>query len=137
MDEKMHFITEPEELLNWMKEHEEFKRDGAEIYSAAEVSFPQAALGCTIKVNTLDGEKELEIPQGVQQDKILQLKGLGVPYLGGQGRRGNHNFIVKIKTPQTLSSEEKNLYKKLYELESGGKKPSENFIDKMKSVLHN
>ena len=25
MDEKMHFITEPEELLNWMKEHEEFK----------------------------------------------------------------------------------------------------------------
>ena len=25
MDEKMHFMTEPEELLNWMKEHEEFK----------------------------------------------------------------------------------------------------------------
>ena len=25
MDEKMHFISEPEELLNWMKEHEEFK----------------------------------------------------------------------------------------------------------------
>ena len=25
MDEKMQFMTEPEELLNWMKEHEEFK----------------------------------------------------------------------------------------------------------------
>ncbi len=24
MDEKMHFMTEPEELLNWMKEHEGF-----------------------------------------------------------------------------------------------------------------
>ena len=123
-------------VVLYVKEHETFKRDGFEIYSAAEISFPQAALGCVIKVNTLDGEKELVIPQGIEQDKVLQIKGAGVPYLGDSGRRGNHNFVIKIKTPKNLSSEEKQLYKRLYEL-SFSRKPQENFIDKVKSVLHN
>ena len=26
MDKKVHYITEPEELLSWMKEHEDFKK---------------------------------------------------------------------------------------------------------------
>ena len=123
-------------VVIYVKEHEEFKRDGYEVYSAAEISFPQAALGDTIKVNTLDGEKELVIPSGVEQDKILQIKGAGIPYLGMQNKRGNHNFVIKIKTPQNLSAEEKQLYKKLYELNCN-KKPSSKFIDKMKNVLHN
>lgn len=123
-------------VVIYVKEHSKFKRDGFEIYSAAEITFPQAALGDTIKVETIDGEKELIIPSGVEQDKILQIKGAGVPYLGNPSKRGNHNFVVKIKTPQNLSNDERNLYKKLYEL-NVNKKPSENFIDKMKNVLHN
>jgi molecular chaperone DnaJ len=123
-------------VVIYVKEHKEFKRDGFELYSAAEISFPQAALGDTIEVDTIDGKKELVIPAGVENDKILQLKGAGVPYLGNPSKRGNHNFVVKIKTPQNLSAEEKQLYNKLFEINCN-KKPSSKFIDKMKSVLHN
>ena len=123
-------------VVIYVKEHEKFKRDGVDIYSTVDISFPQAALGDTIEVDTLDGKQELVIPAGVEQDKILTLKGAGVPYLGASQRRGNHNFVVKIKTPQNISQEEKQLYKKLYELNCN-KKPSSKFIDKMKNVLHN
>ena len=70
------------------------------------------------------------VGQGVTQRRA------GVPNLGNTSRRGNHNFVVKIKTPQSLSQEEKNLYKKLFEINCN-KKPSSKFIDKMKNVLHN
>ena len=123
-------------VVLYVKEHKEFKRDGVDIYSAVEISFPQAVLGDTIEVNTVDGKKELVIPAGVEQDKVLQIKGAGVPYLGNTSKRGNHNFIVKIKTPQNLTPEEKQLYKKLFEINCN-KKPSSKFIDKMKNVLHN
>ena len=123
-------------VVIYVKEHKKFKREGVDIYSAVDITFPQAALGDTIEVDTLDGKKELVIPSGIEQDKILQIKSAGVPYLGNSNKRGNHNFVVKIKTPQNLSVEEKQLYKKLYEFNCN-KKTSSKFIDKMKNVLHN
>ena len=123
-------------VVLYVKEHKEFQRDGFDVYSKVDVSFPQAVLGDTINVKTIDGEKELTIPAGVQQDQVLVLKGAGIPHLGNSSRRGNHNFVVKIKTPQNVSGEEKQLYKKLYELNCN-KKTSSSFVDKMKNVLHN
>ncbi len=123
-------------VVIYVKEHKKFKREGVDIYSTVDITFPQAALGDTIEVDTLDGKKELVIPSGIEQDKILQIKGAGVPYLGNSNKRGNHNFIVKIKTPQALSAEEKQLYRKLFEINCN-KKTSSKFIDKMKNVLHN
>ncbi len=123
-------------VVIYVKEHKEFKRDGFDIYSTVDISFPQAALGDTIEVNTLDGKQQLIIPAGIEQDKILTIKGAGVPHLGNSTRRGNHNFVVKIKSPQNLTPEEKSLYKKLFEINCN-KKPSSKFIDKMKNVLHN
>ncbi len=123
-------------VVIYVKEHEKFKRDGFDIYSTLDITFPQAVLGDKIEVDTIDGKRELEIPAGVEQDKILQLKGAGVPYLGNNTKRGNHNFVVKIKTPQNVTGEEKELYTKLYEINCN-KKPSSKFVDKMKKVLHN
>ena len=123
-------------VVIYVKEHKKFKRDGFDIYSTLDVSFPQAALGDTVEVDTIDGKQKLVIPTGVQNDQMLQIKGAGVPHLGNASRRGFHNFIVKIKTPQNISNEEKQLYSKLYELNCN-KKTSSNFIDKMKNVLNN
>ena len=123
-------------VVLYVKEHKEFKRNGFDLFSSVDISFPQAALGDTIEVNTIEGKQKLVIPPGTSNDDVLQLKGLGVPYLGHQNKRGNHNFVVKIKTPKDLSSEEKQLYQKLFEI-NRNKKPSNKFIDKMKNVLHN
>ncbi len=123
-------------VVIYVKEHEKFKRKGFDIYSKLEVSFPQAALGDIVEVDTLDGKKELSIPQGAEEENMLQLKGVGVPYLGSPNKRGNHYFVIDIVTPRNLTEEEKQLYRKLYEIRHK-KKPSSKFVDKMKNVLHN
>ena len=45
-----------------VEEHENFERQGANLYSAVPITFAQAALGADIKVKTLDGEEDLKIP---------------------------------------------------------------------------
>ncbi len=123
-------------IVLFVKEHDYFTRKGSDVYSVLNVSFPQAALGDEVKIKTLDGEKTFSIPQGVEHDKILTLKSLGVPYLGEKNRRGDHHVIVKIKSPKNITEEEKKLYKQLFEINKN-KKSSESILDKMKSALHN
>lgn len=123
-------------IVLFVKEDKYFKRKGNDIYTILEVSFPQAALGDEVLIKTLDGEKTFSIPPATEHDKIITMKSLGVPYLGEKNRRGDHNVIIKLKTPHNLTSEEKKLYSKLYELNKN-KKNSETIIDKMKNALHN
>lgn len=123
-------------IVLYVKEHKEFTRKGYDIFSTIEVSFPQAALGDEIKINTLDGEKTFTIPQGVEHDKILTMKSLGVPHLGNNNKRGDHHLVVKIVTPKHMGEEEKKLYQKLFDL-SKNKKQNESIMDKVKNVLHN
>ena len=122
-------------VVLFVKDHKEFQRDGFDIYSKLELTFPQAALGCQVKVKTIDGETELTVPQGVEQDKVITLKNAGVFYLGNESKRGDHHFVVKLIPPKSLSKEEKELYSKLYEMNCN-KKPNDNIIDKMKNVLN-
>ena len=69
-----------------------------------------AILGSTIKVSTLDGEREVEIPAGIQDKEEVRLKGLGVH---GQGR-GDQIIRVKIKIPR-VSGKAKKLVEELAE----------------------
>lgn len=123
-------------LVLFVKEHEYFNRKGNDIYTILNVSFPQAALGDEVSIKTLDGEKTLTIPQGVEHDKILTMKSLGVPFLGERNRRGDHHVVVKLQSPKKLSEEEKKLYAKLFELKHNAK-ASESIMEKVKSALHN
>ena len=58
--------------------HENFERQGANLYSAVPVSFAQAALGAEIKVKTLDGEEDHKIPAGTQTGTVFRIKNHGV-----------------------------------------------------------
>ncbi|MBQ2645348.1 molecular chaperone DnaJ [bacterium] len=114
-----------------VKDDDYFIRKGNDVYTILNISFPQAALGDEVEIVTLDGTKKISIPAGVEQDKILTIKGEGVPFVG-TNRRGDHHVIVKISSPKTLTKEEKELYTKLFEL-TKGKKHQESIIDKVKS----
>ena len=71
-----------------MADDERFERDGADLHTEIEVSFPQLALGDRIKVPTLDGEAEVEIAPGTQPGDTLPLSGRGMPRLGARGKEG-------------------------------------------------
>lgn len=122
-------------IVMHVKPHNEFKREGFNIYSEVNISIPQAVLGDSIKVNTVHGEKDLAVPAGVEYGKILTIKNAGVPYLGHPEKRGDHLVLIKYRVPKSLNDEEKRLYKKLFEL-SENKKPGEKLIDKFKNAIH-
>jgi len=67
-------------------EHEQFERQGSNLYEAVPITFAQAALGADIMVKTLDAEDKLKIPMGTQTGTVFRLKGKGMPVLGGRGR---------------------------------------------------
>jgi molecular chaperone DnaJ len=111
-----------------------FKRDGINVFTECEISPAQAVLGDEITIKTLDGNKEVQIPAGVQHENIVKIKGAGIPVLTKPSQRGDHVVIIKIKIPTKLTETEKALYEKLYEI-NGGKKPHKSIMSKVKGVF--
>ena len=116
-----------------VKDHEIFERQGANLYSAAPVTFAQAALGSEIKVKTLDGEEDLKVPAGTQTGSIFRIKSQGMPALGGRGK-GDLFVAVTLITPKTLSKEQRKLLEQLAEVEDT-EFSDETFIDKVRNIF--
>ncbi|HAZ28526.1 MAG TPA: molecular chaperone DnaJ [Candidatus Magasanikbacteria bacterium] len=94
--------------------HEEkgFERDGADVFTETTISYPQAVLGDTVDIHTLDGIKKLVIPAGTQPGQQFRLKGLGIPYLHGGGR-GSQFVKVLVSVPKKISRKGKKLLEEL------------------------
>ena len=101
-----------------VKEHEFFKRDETDIICQVPISFVQAALGDTITVPTLNGEKTLKIPKGTQFGDVFRFRGEGIPSLR-YGNRGDQIIQVLIKTPTHLSKKQEQLLREFAKAESG------------------
>ncbi len=104
--------------------HEYFKRDGDDILCQIGVTYPQACLGATVPVPTVEAdgaETDLEITAGTPSGKVFTLKGKGAPRLGGQRGRGDQHVQVVVEVPKKMSREEEELVRKLSELQ--GKSP--------------
>src|SRR3954451_19913888 len=74
---------------------ERFVRDGDDLVTVLAVPAPQAALGGTFSVETLDGSEEVEIEPGTQPGEELRLRGHGMPGLRTR-RRGDLRVIVNV-----------------------------------------
>jgi len=116
-----------------LKEHELFERQGANLYSAAPVTFAQAALGAEINVPTLDGEEPLKIPAGTQTGTVFRIKSKGMPALGGRGR-GDLFVAVTLITPKTLTKEQRKLLEQLAEVENIDFQDA-SLMDKVRSIF--
>ncbi len=79
-----------------------FERDGADLHSEIPITFPQAALGDTVKTPTLDGETEIVIKAGTQPGETFTVRGGGLPHLQ---QRGTGDLIVhfRLVVPTQLS----------------------------------
>lgn len=119
-----------------VKASDYFKREGNDVYSRLDITPAQAALGDEIVVRTLDGEQKITVQAGVQSGNSIKIKGAGVPYIQRPSQRGDHIVVVAVKTPTKLTEEERNLYKKLYEIQNNKKATQQSSImDKVKGVF--
>ncbi|MBA3351532.1 MAG: molecular chaperone DnaJ [Blastocatellia bacterium] len=116
-----------------VKEHDTFERQGANLYSAVPVSFAQAALGADVKVKTLDGEEDLNIPAGTQTGTVFRLKSQGMPALGGRGK-GDLFVAVTLITPKSLTKEQRKLLEQLAQVEDT-EFTDESFIEKVRNIF--
>lgn len=96
-----------------VKNDPRFVREGNDIYSDIHVSFPQAALGDTVEVDTVDGVKKIVIPEGTQSHQQIRLRGLGVPDVRGREERGDHFVRVIVGVPKRVSRQAKKLLEDL------------------------
>ncbi len=110
-----------------VKNHKIFEREGDNLLLSATITYPQAVLGGSIKVPTIEGKEiEVTIPKGTQFGEVLKMQGCGMPKLGKKGF-GDLLIQVKIEVPKKPTARQKELLEELAK-ETGGKK---SFFEKL------
>jgi molecular chaperone DnaJ len=119
-----------------VKEHAFFERRGSDLICEIPISFAQATLGEKIKVPTLKGEEDLEIPEGTQSGQIFRKKGKGLP--NPHGGRGDLYISIRVVVPSKVSRDQRRLLEQLNQTLKVENKPAERnstFFDKVKDIF--
>ncbi len=87
---------------------------GLNVTGNIRISPAQAVLGDTLNLTVFGKEVTVRIPEGTNNRDQVDVKYGGITY---QGKKGDFKTIVYINIPLILSEEEKNLYKKLLQIE--------------------
>lgn len=119
-----------------VKPHPFLKRRGDDVILEMKINVAQAALGATITVPTLDGEREITIPPGTQAGAIFRLRGLGIPHLRGSGR-GDQLIVTQVAIPKRLTEEQRALFHQLAETLGTEVvvEEKQSFVDRVKEAL--
>lgn len=111
-------------LVIKVEPHEYFERRNDDLFAQVPISFTQAALSATISLPTLQGDKNLDIPEGTQSGTQFRLPRAGFSRLGRPGSYGDLFIQVVVETPRNLTKRERELLEELGTLR--GDKPREN-----------
>lgn len=118
--------------------HAQLQRDGTNLLYEHYISFPDAAMGTSIEIPTLEGKARIKLEPGTQGGKVLRLRGKGLPEVNSYSR-GDLLVNINVWTPQNLSREEKLMLEKLAESQNFVPNPSKRdktFFDRMKEYFH-
>ncbi|OQW32337.1 MAG: molecular chaperone DnaJ [Nitrospira sp. SG-bin2] len=118
-----------------VKPHPIFQRKGLDILCDVPINLVTAVLGGKVEVPTLKGDTVIKVPAGTQQDKVLKIKGLGIPSLKG-GATGDQLYTIKIQIPTKLTARQKELLAEF--AKEGGmsmEADGDGFFDKMKTFF--
>jgi molecular chaperone DnaJ len=91
-----------------VKPHKHLTREGVIILSEETISMVDAALGCEIEVETVDGSITMKVPAGTNSGTPFKLSGHGVPFRA-DGDRGPHIVTILVETPKNLTRKQKEL----------------------------
>lgn len=119
------------------EEHPELTRDENDLIYNLYLSFPDISLGVTTEIPTIDGKVKVKVESGTQPEKILRLRGKGLPDVNGYGKG---DLLVKIHAwvPQKLSAEERKTLEKLQQspnFVSPQEQGDKGFFDKVKDMF--
>jgi DnaJ-class molecular chaperone len=87
---------------------------GQDLIHTVEISAIDAMLGIKIKIPSHEGEREIELPAGIQPGSQFALRGHGMPGANG-GPSGDMVIAVQVIVPGELSEEQREMAEKLGE----------------------
>lgn len=103
--------------------HKFFERHEQDLYCAVPLTFAQAAIGTTLNITTLNGNKtEVKIPAGTQNGDFITVRGEGVPYPNSSSR-GDLKVKVIVKVPTKMNGEQKRLMEQFAKIENATTSP--------------
>lgn len=117
--------------------HSELTRDGNDLIFPMYLSIPQAALGATVEIPTVEGKAKIKIDPGTQPGKILRLRGKGIPEVNGYGR-GDLLVQINVWIPKTIGKEDRKLFEKMEQSDTFTPKPEKSesgFFHRMKNFF--
>ena len=118
-----------------VKAHKFFERDGDDLHCVMPISFPQAALGTELEIETLEGPATIKIPEGTQNGRQFKLRAKGVPHLNEHGK-GDLIVEIRVATPSKLTKAQKELLRQLSETMTVENTPtSRGLFEKMKDMF--
>ena len=118
-------------------EHEFLKREGENLHLDLYISFPEAVLGVSKDIETVNGKVRIKLEEGIQSGKILRLKGKGIPNINGYGS-GDLLVHVNVWTPKTLTKEQKQFFENGLKEENFTPHPEKgdkSFFEKVKDMF--
>ncbi len=130
----------PGDLLILIQEIEDklLKREGNNLHYDLYISFTDAALGTEQKIPTVDGNVRISIQSGIQNGKILRLRGKGIKEINSYNQ-GDQLVHVNVWVPVKLSNEEKEILRKLADSPNFKPQPDKHehrsFFDKVKEFF--
>jgi molecular chaperone DnaJ len=88
-------------VLVHVRKHAVFGRQGDDLTLTVPVTFPEAALGTSVKVPTLDSSVTVKVPPGTPSGRTLRVRGRGAPKKHG----GNGDLLatVEVVVPAVLN----------------------------------
>ncbi len=125
------------EVALYVKEHERWRRNGADVHEVLPLSYAQMVLGTSVEVETLHGSETLKVPPGTQHAQELRLRGQGAARLDSE-RKGDHVVHVQLEVPKPkeLSDAQLDLLRQLAELEGAKTGGAESLVDKVKNLFN-
>lgn len=118
--------------------HNELKRDGNNLHYDLYISFPEAVLGASKEIPTVNGKVRVKVDKGTQSGKVLRLKGQGLPSLNSYGS-GDLFIHINVWTPDKLTKEQEQFFEKMKDDEHFSPHPSKNdksFFDRVKEMFN-
>jgi molecular chaperone DnaJ len=91
--------------------HPVFKREGNDLIMNLNLRLSDALLGTKYPIQTLDGDIEVTIPEGVTINEILRVRGKGVPT--SKNKRGDLLIKLNIKLPGKISRKSREIIEEL------------------------
>ncbi|KPK17111.1 MAG: hypothetical protein AMJ62_02500 [Myxococcales bacterium SG8_38] len=118
-----------------VKDHALFTREGADILISIPISYPQAVLGASIDVPTLEGKVIMKVPPGTQSGKMFRLRGKGIPVYGGYGK-GDQLVTVVVEVPQQVTRRQRKLITELAQEIGDDAHPQQaSFLQKLRGLF--